>query len=254
MASPLPQVFLVRGYQQASLKVSVDGADKFDEKVDCGPFQWYKAAYQAANLPSSGKKQIKFEIPATESEDEIYVLLDKVVIHEEIPWRYVARSVLSGEAIATAEGGEVLLQKVECTGHASRQTCYRKEYLTCGDYSEDGVTSVYFSTAARACSLFQALQDVESQKWKFKCNCLTQTSPDQSDGNWYLYSGYGDHTCKAKNFETKPFSSHTFDVREGLLNPKAPASRGACPGCPMLQLTTHGTACGALFAISEHNR
>lgn len=234
---------------EAKLKVSVTGSAKFDEDVSCGPMRWYKVSYQS--FGDFGNEMIRFEIPAGAESDQTVVLLDKIVLMPEVPWNFLEKGTVSfgggsaGSSLSFS-GGQVLIQKVECATPASKLSCTRGKFLTCGGYDEDGATEIVETSAASDCSVFTAQkQSSKSVKWKFKCNCLNQASEgadDEDSGqavdkNWYLHSGYGPNTCQAKNGD--PGFDKNFDVRENLVG--------------SLQLTTTGISCGSLFAIMRNS-
>lgn len=238
------------GASQAKLRVSVGATVKFDEDVNCGAMKWYKVSYQA--FGDYGQEMIRFEIPSGEPSQDVAVLLDKIVVEPEHVWDYKTRGPITfgssaGGAMGgvVVSGGQVLIQKVECSGPASKQTCKRSKFLTCGGFDEDGATSIIETAAAGDCSVFTAGQtSVRSVKWQFRCNCINEASSagdntesgGSADDAWWLHSGYGPNKCQAKNGDNNVDKS--FDVRDNLLG--------------SLQLTTTGTSCGALFAIMKH--
>jgi hypothetical protein len=226
------------------LKVSVGASVKFEEDVDCGVMKWYQASYQS--FGDYGTENIRFEIPSGESSQDVIALIDKIAVHPEVKWDYTSHGPVTFGAGGgpVISGGQVMIQKVECAAAASKETCRRGKFLTCGSYSEDGITPIIESDAATECSVFTAQKSsAKSVKWKFKCNCLNQASSggDNSGSNtvddrWFLHSGYGPSTCQARNAD--PGFDKNFDVRDNMIG--------------SLQMTTTGIDCGSLFAVMQY--
>lgn len=211
-------------HEAAKLRVSVGSAVKMEQEPASGTLGWYEVTYKAPYADVV----ISFMHMGPDQNFASTAYLDGIDIKPVQLWDTKQNSAM------------VLLQKVTCDGYPSKDTCTRGKFLTIGDYSDDGATTIGESDVANQDAVWIALHRGGS-RWSFKSNSLNQPSPDgdgptRSGTMWFLHSDYS--TCQAKNWFTTATSSYHVELNSLGVH----------------EVSDVGTECGSLFAIQKFAR